>query len=463
MEKRLDIDIEQIIDNLEAAAHEIKRLEDSGNVIGAVQLRLTQIEQKDILIRELQNKIESLISENKELKEFESPYQILKNRDQKEDVSSYYSFWSLIQTYVKKQELKQEPKKELKKETKKDSKQEKSAQDNMTEERKKEVDEIISQQATKKGKLYDINSPIFKAMTNNKEHEKSVNVIQPNDMILYETSLDFLDLQYLDLYSKAIKEGNMLSDGTLVFSTNKFSEWLYQNAKPSKKQTNDIKEEIKSLGYKRLQFLTNKDLSEFFGYEMKNDVEQLMQYKLPEWKRVDAQFYTVTFIDGYKSYGQTSKDSCLCFIKFQKDIEKLLLNQIQLCTTYSEKFDKILKYDDDGNRVLFRMTVEKIKLRKYLKSFIFSYMRARHDKKIYSDKMPYDYIFERCGIDVKTRTQWERRVEQVHVMLNHYEREGLLEFWEEYGEHKTRSYSAQGICITLPEMLYKEIIEGEDE
>ena len=51
MEKRLDIDIEQIIDNLEATAHEIKRLEDSGNVIGAVQLRLTQIEQKDILIR----------------------------------------------------------------------------------------------------------------------------------------------------------------------------------------------------------------------------------------------------------------------------------------------------------------------------------------------------------------------------------------------------------------------------
>lgn len=90
-------------------------------------------------------------------------------------------------------------------------------------------------------------------------------------------------------------------------------------------------------------------------------------------------------------------------------------------------------------------------------------MRARHDKKIYSDKMPYDYIFERCGIDVKTRTQWERRVDQIHVMLNHYEREGLLELWEEYGEHKTRSYSAQGICITLPEMLYKEIIEGEDE
>ena len=187
MEKRLDIDIEQIIDDLKAATHEIKRLEDSGNIIGAVQLRLTQIEQKDILIRELQNKIENLISENKELKEFESPYQILKNGDQKEDVSSYYSFWSLIQTYVKKQELKQEPKK--------DSKQEKSAQDNMTEERKKEVDEIISQQATKKGKLYDINSPVFKAMTNNKEHKKSVNVIHPNDMILYETSLDFLDLQ----------------------------------------------------------------------------------------------------------------------------------------------------------------------------------------------------------------------------------------------------------------------------
>ena len=46
MEKRLDIDIEQIIDDLKAATHEIKRLEDSGNVIGAVQLRLTQIEQK---------------------------------------------------------------------------------------------------------------------------------------------------------------------------------------------------------------------------------------------------------------------------------------------------------------------------------------------------------------------------------------------------------------------------------
>lgn len=121
MEKRLDIDIEQIIDDLKAATHEIKRLEDSGNIIGAVQLRLTQIEQKDILIRELQNKIENLISENKELKEFESPYQILKNGDQKEDVFSYYSFWSLIQTYVKKQELKQEPEKELKKRDKKSS------------------------------------------------------------------------------------------------------------------------------------------------------------------------------------------------------------------------------------------------------------------------------------------------------------------------------------------------------
>ena len=83
MEKRLDIDIEQIIDDLKAATHEIKRLEDSGNIIGAVQLRLTQIEQKDILIRELQNKIENLISENKELKEFESPYQIKKRRSER--------------------------------------------------------------------------------------------------------------------------------------------------------------------------------------------------------------------------------------------------------------------------------------------------------------------------------------------------------------------------------------------
>jgi hypothetical protein len=92
-------------------------------------------------------------------------------------------------------------------------------------------------------------------------------------------------------------------------------------------------------------------------------------------------------------------------------------------------------------------------MKQYIFSWVYKNKRARaNNKKKHRLQLPYETIFEECGIDTSHRQEKARRIEDVETVLAHLKRTEEIADWKQYTD---KTGKARGIEI----MLYKERLQ----
>ena len=107
------------------------------------------------------------------------------------------------------------------------------------------------------------------------------------------------------------------------------------------------------------------------------------------------------------------------------------------------------------------LSTNRISLRSALLTFVYGYIRARAASSNYSDKMPYEMLFERCGIDEHRQKRKNAR-EDIAVIMNHLTNTvDELQAWGTYQNKGTTGDNFDGVIIFLqmPERdKYKNVV-----
>lgn len=306
------------------------------------------------------------------------------------------------------------------------------------------------------GIAYCEDNPLIKALLKREGTETTkLTVFNANDLTIKQGAMQMYQKELFDNIMKAKREGKVTSSGWIYFTTGQLNKWISGGAKlsPSKEQTSYNVEMITEMGNTRISYMTDKSLADLLGLDVG---EEIPGFKFTGG--VNAQFYEVRFYSGTEFRGQICKDSLLVMVKLNEEVEKLL-DGLNWYEPMPEEIKRIQCVGKTGELKNWPLTKERITLRTCLINFVVSYTRARtptpnSPAKPYSNRMPYKKIFEACGIETDHSTKRRRKIDDIAVIMDHLQREGMLSAWREYTNRGSKK--ADGIEI----FIAKEMLEG---
>lgn len=308
---------------------------------------------------------------------------------------------------------------------------------NMPESERAEIFEGLNS-GNETGIAYCNDSPFIKALTKRGSGEdvSKVTIVKKNDLTIKSGEMQMFQKELFDDIIKAKREGKVTKSGWIYFTTGQCHKWISGGAEknPSPEQTESIIQGLTEMGNNRIEYMTEKSLAEL----LRLDSEEV----IPGFKfsgGVNAQLYEVRFYSGTEFRGQTCKDSVLVTIRFNEEVEKLL-DRVGGAEPLREEIKRI-QYVDPKTGALKTWSLgkkyERTALRTCLLNFVVSYTRARtptptSPAKPYSNKLPYDQIFALCCIDVSHNQKRKRKIEDIAIILDHFQRVGAIARWKEY-------------------------------
>lgn len=320
--------------------------------------------------------------------------------------------------------------------------------------------EILSglNESNETGIAYCEDHPLIKALlkrTGAKEATK-ITVLSRNDLVVKQGAMMMYQKELFDNIMKAKREGKVTKSGWIYFTTGQLNKWISGGAKfsPSKEQNEYNQKMLTELGNNRIEYMTERSLADLLGLESGEDI--------PGFKftgGVNAQFYEVKFYSGTEFKGQLCKDSLLVTVKLNDEIEKLL-DGLNWYEPMREDVKRVQYIAQTGELKNWPLTKERITLRTCLIGFVCSYLRARtptpgSPAKPYSNKLPYSQIFSLCDIETNHATKRKRKIEDIAIIMDHLQREGMITSWKEYTNRGSKKPDGVQIFVA------KELLAAE--
>jgi hypothetical protein len=250
---------------------------------------------------------------------------------------------------------------------------------------------------------------------------------------------------------KAYRSKKVTKEGYIVLTENQAIKiMLGTSGTPSEKQKNDFRQAWEDMRAENMTYETTETLAQIMGIEQ----EQLEDF-VPGIKPGSTNVVEEYFVQGLKVIKRQTvngKQTDIYLIK-PSDIVKKCIDNFPWYEEISPDIQRVLKEDKGGNLTIWGYSKKRIKMKQYIFSWVYKNKRARaNDRKKHRLQLPYETIFEECGINTSHRQEKARRIEDVETVLSHLKRTGEIADWKQYAD---KTGKARGIEI----YLYKERLQ----
>ena len=259
---------------------------------------------------------------------------------------------------------------------------------------------------------------------------------------------------HAEVFSTAIKayhNKKVTKEGYIVLTENQAIKiMLGTNGTPSEKQKMDFRQAWEDMRSENMTYETTETLAQIMGIEQ----EQLEDF-VPGIKPNSTNTVEEYFVQGLKVIKRQTvngKQTDIYLIK-PSDIVKKCIDNFLWYEEISPEIQRVLKEDKNGNLKIWGYSKKRIKMKQYIYAWVYKNKRARaNDRKKHRLQLPYETIFEECGIDTSHRQEKARRIEDVETVLEHLRRSEEIAGWKQYAD---KTGKPRGIEI----MLYKERLQ----
>ena len=250
---------------------------------------------------------------------------------------------------------------------------------------------------------------------------------------------------------KAYRSKKVTQEGYIVLTENQAIKiMLGTSGTPSEKQKSDFRQAWEDMRTESMTYETTETLAQIMGIEQ----EQLEDF-VPGIKATNTNIVEEYFVQGLKIIKRQTvngKQTDIYLIK-PSDIVRRCIDNFPWYEEISPDIQRVLKEDKSGNLTIWGYSKKRIKMKQYIFSWVYKNKRARaNNKKKHRLQLPYETIFEECGIDTSHRQEKARRIEDVETVLAHLKRTEEIADWKQYTD---KTGKARGIEI----MLYKERLQ----
>lgn len=287
-------------------------------------------------------------------------------------------------------------------------------------------------------------TPVIKELVNRSKAGKQGKTVATfgnyGNMTIRKGELGIFEYEVFSALAKCLREGRITKSGRCYIKIVDVNKELSGAGKDSMKpkRREDIISAFDKMGF-RIEYATNEDLSDILGIDPDELDEEFADIKI---NYRNEQFLSYEILGGTQ-YGQPIE-----LVVFK--LADVVCKMIEAFPWYEtvEYEDKRIQYiAETGELKDWTLTKERIELRTSIFRFVNGYTRARTMGKNFSNKKPYDDIFEECKIDTSHRQKRARRISDIAVIMDHLQRRGIISSWKEYTN--TRSKKPDGIEIRV--------------
>ena len=298
-------------------------------------------------------------------------------------------------------------------------------------------------------------TPVIKELVSRSKDGKQEKTIAKfgnhGNITIRKGELGIFEYEVFNALAKCLREGRISRSGKCYTKIVTVNKELSGAGKDSMKQSRreDIINALDKMGF-RIEYATSKNLSDILGIEQDELDEEFANIKIDY---MDEQFMVYKLLTGTQ-YGQPIEIVQFEFAGvIRKVIEKFGWREI---VDYEDK--RIQYIAPTGELKDWQLTKERIELRTCIFRFVIGYTRARTAGKVYSNKKPYDDIFVECKIDTSHRQKRKRHIEAIAVIMEHLQRRGMIESWNEYTNMKSKKPDGIEIKVSKKRLM---MIEGD--
>lgn len=293
------------------------------------------------------------------------------------------------------------------------------------EELPEEVREILSIAESDEAVLDD--NPILKALTRSGMNEADYGEAGKIRIIKKNGSLGAFHAAVFSSAIKAYRNKKVTKSGYIVLTENKAIQVaLGIKGTPSEKQKKDFRQAWEDMRNEAMTYETTESLAQIIGIEEEEIEEYIEGIKPSAVKQVDEYF-----VQGLKIIKSQAVNG--------RKTDIYMINPSQIVAKCLEKFPWYEEIPAEVQRVLkedgkpWGYSKQRIELRHYIYTWVYKNRRARAaQKKQHRLQLPYEKIFNDCGIDVEHPENKKRRRADVATLLNHLKRCEEIADWKEY-------------------------------
>lgn len=298
-------------------------------------------------------------------------------------------------------------------------------------------------------------TPVIKELVNRSKPGKQGKTVATfgdhGNITIRKGELGIFEYEVFSALAKCLREGRITRSGKCYTKIVTVNKELSGAGKDSMKQSRreDIIDAFDKMGF-RIEYATSENLSDILGIDPDELDEEFANIKIDF---MDEQFLTYKLLKGTQ-YGQPVE---IVYFEFADVIRKVI-----------EKFGwrEIVDYEDKRIQYIAKtgeikdwsLTKKRIELRTCIFRFVIGYTRARTAGKVYSNKKPYNDIFTECKIDTSHPMNKKRCKEDIAVIMDHLQRRGMIESWNEYTNMKSKKPDGIEIKVSKKRLM---MIEGD--
>ena len=309
-----------------------------------------------------------------------------------------------------------------------------------------EIIEILNIAENDKAMLDD--NPVIRAMTRKRNEVADYGNAGQVKIVEHSGKLTPFHAEVFATAIKAYRNKKVTPEGYIVLTENQAIKiMLGTEGTPSEKQKQDFRKAWEDMRNESMTYETTETLAQIIGIEQEQ-LEDFVTGVKPQSTNIVEEY----FVQGLKIIKRQTvngKTTDIYLIK-PSDIVKKCIDNFQWYEEISQDVQRVLKSDKKGNLKIWGYSKKRIEIKQYIFSWVYKNKRARaNNKKQHSLQLPYETIFEECGIDISHRQEKIRRIEDVSTVLEHLKRMDEIANWKQYND---KNGKVRGVEI----MLYKE-------